>query len=222
MPSGERNVSERQCWGTVFIQWLQCSLAFSPSLAIFQVGAISWHSVGGWNVNQRLLGWVSILLKPNQTKNRSWHNSLILLLSTNNIDCSEYGRKVGDMAATLHYKAKPNILKLVQQRGRKGLGLLSQCWGVTMALNCLPTFTFLIQIQTVKTQQLFYVLHESFLTNMWCSALWCYNIGCTYRMYKYTARRSWYPMMNLLLNNFENHHSEEQTLVNWVVWSSKN
>lgn len=156
--TGER--TERACQVREKCEWkavghsvhsmTQCSLAFS--LLSYFPGRGTLDTVledEMWTKD--LLGWVSILLKPNQTKNRSWHNFLILLLSHLTILIAwNMEEKLRYGSHIVNIRCKVNILKLGAE-SRKGLGLESVLrelrwpWTVYLPLDFSYTNT------TVKT-----------------------------------------------------------------------
>lgn len=118
-------------------------------------------------MNQRLVGWVSILLKPNQTKKQKLTQFFnIASLHLTILIAWNMEEKLEIWQPHCEYKVQSQHTKVGAAERQKGPGSFES---VLRSYDSpeLSTYllTFLIQIQTVKTQQLFAVLHESFLTN---------------------------------------------------------
>lgn len=143
-----------QLEGSVWAKGMVVEYSFDdpfPTWILFShlPGRDSHDSAGQENVSPRLLGRASTLLKqPKKYKltqpftTAPFH--LKIFLAWNMDEKLEPHCKYEPIIM----RTKGNMQKMVQQRCGKSLGLLSPCWGATLALNCLlPSGIFLYKYQ---------------------------------------------------------------------------
>ena len=147
IPSGEINVSERQ-WGREFFQWPSAHLHFL--LLGYFPGRGTLDTVLVDEMWAKDLGWVSILLEQNKKQKltqffniASFHLTIFIAWNME--------EKLEIWQPHCEYKVQSQHTKVGAAERQKGLGLLSQCWGVTIALNCLPaSWLFLYKYKQLR------------------------------------------------------------------------